>query len=232
MESSPWETAPVDKRSELRAIAEMTQLSFIEIHEAREEALKLSREIIRSSANSIRATHRGEFERARHLLAKVASLAEEIRNLLEKHPRVYYAGFVEDALKEYAEASATLAFAEGSALAGPERLGVAAAPYLNGLAEAAGELRRFILDSLRRDDFTRCEELLGIMDEIYTILVSMDFPDAVTRGLRRSTDMARGVLERTRGDLTVALRQRRLEAKLAAFQKEVPGPGDSRESSP
>ena len=79
----------------------------------------------------------------------------------------------------------------------------------------AGELRRFILDSLRRDDFSRCEQLLDVMDEIYTILVTMDFPDAVTRGLRRNTDMVRGVLERTRGDLTVALRQRRLEEKLA-----------------
>ena len=113
------------------------------------------------------------------------------------------------------EANATLAFAEGSPLPMPKDLKVGAAPYLGGLADTAGELRRFILDSLRRDDFSRCEELLDVMDEIYTILVTMDFPDAVTRGLRRNTDMVRGVLERTRGDLTVALRQRRLEEKLA-----------------
>ena len=106
-------------------------------------------------------------------------------------------------------------------LARPDDLGVGPAPYLNGLAEAVGELRRFILDLLRKSDFSRCEELLEIMDEVYTILVSMDFPDAVTKGLRRSTDMARGVLERTRGDLTFALRQRRLEEKLADLQRSL-----------
>ena len=209
-------------KSELREIAQAAHAGFTATHEVRERALRLSREITRSSANSIRATHRGELDGAKRLLKRVSSLAEEMDALLEKHPNVYYGGYVEDALKEYAEATATLAFAEGRALAGPEELGMGPAPYLNGLAEAVGELRRFILDSLRRDDFSRCEELLDIMDEIYTILTSMDFPDAVTRGLRRSTDMARGLLERTRGDLTVALRQRRLEERLAAFEN-APG---------
>ena len=104
-------------------------------------------------------------------------------------------------------------------MAGPGELGIGPAPYLNGLAEAVGELRRFILDSIRKDDLSRCEELLEIMDEVYTILVTMDSPDAVTRGLRRSTDMARGVLERTRGDLTLALGQQRLERRLASFRQ-------------
>ena len=97
----------------------------------------------------------------------------------------------------------------------PESCRWALRPYLGGLADTVGELRRYILDRLRRDDFTRCEQTLEAMDEIYTILVTMDFPDAVTRGLRRSTDMVRGILERTRGDLTVALRQQRLEALLS-----------------
>jgi translin len=204
--------------SALARIAEAARASFTETHGAREQALRLSREIVRNSANSIRATHRGEFDQATELLADVARLSGEIDAVLAGHPGVYYAGYVEDALKEYAEASATLSFAEGRPLAGPEALGVGAAPYLNGLSEAVGELRRFILDSLRRDDVGRCEDLLGVMDEIYTVLVSMDFPDAVTKGLRRRTDMARGILERTRGDLTVALRQRRLEGKLADLQ--------------
>ena len=215
----PDQNMPEELKSELRSIAEMAHASFTDTHEVREQALRLSREVIRNSANSIRATHRGESKQARQLLKDVSSTVEEMERLLAKHPKVYYAGYVEDAHKEYAEASATLSFAEGAPLAGPDELGVGPAPYLNGLAEAVGELRRFILDSLRRDDFSRCEELLGIMDEVYTILVSMDFPDAVTRGLRRNTDMARGVLERTRGDMTVALRQRRLEEKLAAHQE-------------
>ena len=208
-----------DPKSILREIAEEARARFMDTHGAREQALRLSREVVRGSANSIRATHRGEFDQARELLGEVASVVAEMEGLLANHPRVYYAGYVEDAQKEYAEASATLSFAQGVRLAGPGELGVGPAPYLNGLAEAVGELRRFILDSLRRDDMGRCEELLGIMDEVYTILTSMDFPDAVTRGLRRSTDMTRGILERTRGDLTLALRQRRLEGKLAALER-------------
>ena len=219
-----------ERKTELQAVAETARASFMDTHEVREKALRQSREIVRNSANSIRATHRGEFEQARRLLKVVVSLAEETDRLLEDHPKVYYAGYVEDALKEYAEASTTLSFAEGTALAGPDELGMGAAPYLNGLAESVGELRRFILDSLRGDDFSRCEELLGVMDEVYTILVSMDFPDAVTRGLRRSTDMVRGVLERTRGDLTLALGQRRLEGKLAAFQDALASRTDESES--
>ena len=214
---------PREDQSGLRSIAEATHAGFAETHKAREKALGLSREMVRRSANSIRATHRGDFDQARQLLREVTALAQETEGLLEDHPKVYYAGYVEDAQKEYAEASATLAFVEGGRLAGPDDLGMGPAPYLNGLAEAVGELRRFILDSLRRDDFSRCEELLDTMDEVYTVLVSMDFPEAVTKGLRRSTDMVRGVLERTRGDLTVALRQRRLEERLAAFQKTLPG---------
>ena len=217
-------TTSEEQSVRLRQIGDVAQAGFAAAHDARESAYKMSRDVVRSSANSIRAAHRGEFDQARELLAKAGALVGEMGRALEGHPAVYYAGFVEDAQKEYVEANATLAFAEGTRLAGPEELEVGLAPYLNGLAEAVGELRRFILDSLRRDDFSRCEELLDLMDEVYTILVSMDFPEAVTRGLRRNTDMVRGVLERTRGDLTLALRQRRLEQRLAALSD---GPGDS-----
>ena len=205
--------------ADLTRIAALAQDSFTRTHEVRERALTLSRQIVRNSANSIRAAHRGEFDQARELLGEVAALAAEIDPLLADHPKVRYAGYVEDALKEYAEASATLAITSEAPLPGPEELGVSAGPYLNGLAEAVGELRRFILDSLRKNDFSRCEHLLGAMDEVYSVLVSMDFPEAVTNGLRRSTDMVRGTLERTRGDLTLALRQHRLEERLATFQQ-------------
>ena len=145
----------------------------------------------------------------------MAELAGEAIALRKQQPRVYYGGYIEDALKEYTEAAVTLALIEGRPMPTAGELGLGAAPYLGGLADTVGELRRFILDALRTDDFSRCEELLDVMDEIYTVLVTMDYPDAVTRGLRRSTDMVRGILERTRGDLTVALRQRRLEERLA-----------------
>ena len=224
MPSSTGRESPEQRRSRLRRISDDVRATFAETHQAREQAFRLSREVIRNSANSIRATHRGQFDQAQELLDKAATLVQQMERTLTSHPAVYYGGFVEDAQKEYVEASATLAFAGSTPLAGPDELKVGPAPYMNGLAEAVGELRRFVLDSLRRDDFSRCEELLDLMDEIYAILVSLDFPEAVTRGLRRTTDMVRGVLERTRGDLTMALRQRLLERKLASFQRALGRP--------
>ena len=199
----------------LRESADTARQSLADTDTARERALRFSREMIRHCADSIRAIHRGEFDAARELISSAAALVKESRALLNEHPEVYYTGYMQDALKEYVEANAVLAFIEDKPLPSPEELQVGAAPYLGGLADTVGELRRYILDRLRRDDFSRCEETLAVMDEIYTILVTMDFPDAVTRGLRRSTDMVRGILERTRGDLTLALRQQRLEAMLS-----------------
>ena len=235
MTSSTDSETPEEQKRKLRGIGDQAQTRFSETHDARERAFRLSREVIRNSANSIRATHRGEFDQARELVATAGRMVKEIEDRLDGHPAVYYAGFVEDGQKEYVEASATLAFAESSVLPTPEELEVGYAPYLNGLAESVGELRRFILDGLRRDDFSRCEELMELMDEVYSVLVSMDFPEAVTRGLRRTTDMVRGVLERTRGDLTLALRQRRLEQTLARFESGRSGTlplGGERETAP
>ena len=203
-----------EHKLKLRSIGDAAQLAFERIHSARERAFGMSRGVVRQSANCIRATHRGEFNKAKQILDDVKVLVTEMGAVVKDYPAVYYAGFIEDAQKEYVEASVTLALAEATPILGPEELNVGCAPYLNGLSEVVGELRRYILDSLRKDDSTRCEELLSLMDEIYNVLVSMDFPEAVTRGLRRSTDVARGLLERTRADLTVALREKRLELKI------------------
>jgi translin len=199
----------------VRTAGELANQRMSDTHAARETALRTSRQIIRLSANSIRAAHRSEFSDARALVEEARQLIESFKEVRADHPEVFFGGFVEDSQKEYVEASATLAFTEGSPLPSMQDLGIGAAAYMNGLAESIGELRRFVLDILRRDDVSRCESLLEIMDEVYAVLVTLDFPDAVTRGLRRNTDVMRGVIERTRGDLTVALRQRSLEDQLA-----------------
>lgn len=203
----------------IRAAGEQTSRAMGGTHAARERTLVSSRQVIRLSANSIRATHRGEFDVARSLIDDARDLLKELAELRTEHPEVFFGGYVEDSLKEHVESCATLAFVEGTDLPSLEKmgrdLGIGAAPYINGLAESIGELRRYILDMLRRDDFSRCEALLEIMDEVYSVLVTLDYPDAVTRGLRRTTDVMRGVIERTRGDLTIALRQRGLERQLA-----------------
>ena len=187
-------------------------------HQARERALAVSRDVIRFSANAIRAVHRAEFDEARRLINEGGARLKETRPIREQNPEIYYAGLLSDARKEFTEANVTLAVVSGGEIPSPEDLDVDAPAFLNGLAEVIGELRRNILDALRRDAFDQCEEFMEVMDEIYGILVTVDFPEGVTLGLRRSTDAMRGVLERTRGDLTLALRQRKLELKLAAWE--------------
>ena len=205
--------------SNLDAIVEGIRARFVSKNQAREQALPLCREALRHSANAIRAVHRGEFEAAQELIERAAGLLREARAALRDHPDIFYAGFVHDAQKEFAEASLTLALVAGRPLPPPEELGVEYAAYLNGLGEAVGELRRHLLDSLRSGDVDRCEECLTVMDDIYSVLVTFDYPDAMTGGLRRTTDNVRGILERTRGDLTLAVRQRDLERKLGEFEK-------------
>jgi translin len=175
---------------------------------AREKALAASRTLIRLSANAIRAVHRGEFERAGFMLDEAKGVRDDAVVALAGHGDVYHAGFLHDAQKEYAEARTTLALLSGGQIPSPEELGVEYPAYLNGIAEAVGEMRRMILDRLRRGEFEGCEELLRAMDDIYSVLITIDFPDAMTGGLRRTTDQTRGILERTRGDLTMAILQR------------------------
>ena len=184
-------------------------------HQARETALVISRQVIRNSANAIRAVHRSDFDAARRLVDEAAARLSETDAIRSANPEIYYAGFLSDARKEFTEANITLAAISGTDIPDAAALGIDPPAYLNGMAEVIGELRRYILDALRRDDISRCEELLELMDEIYGILVTVDFPENVTGGLRRSTDAMRGVLERTRGDLTISLQQRRLEQRLS-----------------
>jgi translin len=203
---------------ELNDIAQEALEALEARHRVREKALGLSRRLIRHSANTIRAIHRGEFEKAKEMLEEGRAVVGQFNTDLAGEATIYEAGYVQDALKEYAEASLTYAFIAGQPLPRPGELEIDYPAYLNGLAEAMGELRRSILDLIRGGDLEKGEELLSIMDEVYGILVTVDYPDAITRGLRRTTDMVRGVLERTRGDLTMTVRQERLEATLREFE--------------
>ena len=192
-------------------------------HRAREGGLDGSRRAIRASANAIRAAHRGEVERARALVQEASQALDDAVTAVAGHPDVEHAGFLLDGRKEYAEARATIALLNDEPLPTPEELGVGDSAYLNGLAEAVGELRRHLLDQLRAGHLERSERLLGVMDDIYAVLVTVDFPEGVTGGLRRSTDVARSIIERTRGDLTTALVQARLRDALEAHAGTVLG---------
>ena len=212
-------------------IAEQLRLDLIARDEAREKLLPLCRDAIRYSSNAIRAVHRQEFSQAAELLTTARRLLDEAEGIGE-YSETGGAGIVKDAQKEYAEANITMALVTGQPLTGSKELRVDAAAYLNGLGEAVGEIRRYLLDAMRKGDLSRGEELLNAMDDIYSVLVTMDFPDAITQGLRRTTDMVRGVLEKTRSDLTLAIRQKELETRLAEIQGEGATPVEPLASGP
>jgi translin len=199
---------------QIAAAGEAARAVLEEKHAAREITLGASRRAIRSCASAIRAVHRREFRESRALIAEAAAYLAEAESALGVHADVRYAGFLNDAKKEFAEANLTLAFVEGNPLPTADELGVDVQPYLNGMAEAASELRRQVLDCLRRDEGAEAERLLALMDDVYGMLVTIDYPDGLTGGLRRSTDALRAVLERTRGDVTTTIVATRLQAAI------------------
>jgi translin len=205
----------------LEAIADRIRQSFDVRTAARDRALSQARTLTRFCANAIRAVHRDERDNAQEFLVEARQLAEALRTNLAEFPDLYYAGYTQDALKEYAEANITFALVFGVPMPSPEELGLEYATYLQGLAEAGSELRRRCLDILRHGHSQEAETLLSYMDDIYAVLVTMDYPDAITGGLRRLTDILRSVNERTRGDMTISLRQDHLEQSIQRLQERL-----------
>ena len=207
----------------LNAICETIRDDLEARNTARDKAIVLSRELIRHCSESIRAIHRQNWDTADAKLEDVKQGRDEIKAIVEDFPDLYHTGYTQDALKEVAEAFITYAIIRSQPLPTPAELGIESATYLKGLGEAATELRRFILDIMRRQDShsEEAERLLEAMDTIYDQLVTFDFPDALTYGLRRQTDIVRSVLERTRGDLTQSLRQQRLQDALEQFEERL-----------
>ena len=195
----------------LETIAEHIRKNFDSRTAARDQALAQARQLTRACSLAIRAVHRDDTETMNAQLDEARKLADVLRNSLTSFPGLFHAGYTQDALKEFVEANVTCALIRNQPLQTPEELAVEPATFLNGLAEVVGELRRRTLDILRHGYSEEAERLLGYMDDIYSILVTMDYPDAITNGLRRQTDLARGIIEKTRGDITFSLRGEHLE---------------------
>lgn len=201
--------------------AEIIRNEFERIGKARDEAYHRSRALISVCARAIRAVHREEWETAESLIDAAKTSAEDLVEGVDEYPALYYAGYTQDALKEFVEANITYALIRNRPLPMPETLGTEYNTWLNGLAEAATEMRRRILDIIRHGHSDEAERLLDVMDQIYSTLVTFDFPDSITGGLRRRTDTVRAVLERTRGDVTTSLRRTKLEQALAALEAKL-----------
>lgn len=210
-----------DVLENLSAIGDQIRKRMEATNALRDTALVQSRELIRFCANAIRAVHRGEFGEADALLDQARAMSKMMTDGIDNHPDLFFTGYAQDALKELAEAHITYALVRGRALPSPDELNVEDAAYLNGMGEAVGELRRYALDLVRRDRVEESEHILDAMNDVYSLLVTMDFPDAITRGLKRTTDVTRGILEKTRGDLTMSLRQERLQKALRDFEERM-----------
>jgi translin len=197
-------------REILHEICGKVKVVFDAMDKARDKAYAMHREAIKYCSLSIKYSHRFDFTNAEKYQEQAQKTIKDIKKFLKPHPRVYYAGFFEDAQKEYAEACITLSLIKDLQIPDPDSIGVEYAPYLNGLGEAASEMRRHILDLIRKENIAKAEKYLEIIDEVYYALAVMDYPDIITRGLRRTNDLVRSIAEKTRGDLTTALMQKNL----------------------
>jgi len=207
----------------LEKIAERIRQKFDVRTAMRDQALTQARQLTRACSLAIRAVHRDDKETMEMQLSEARTLADKLHNELVGHPDLFFAGYTQDALKEFVEANVTCALIQKQPLLTPEELNVEESTYLNGLAEVVGELRRRTLDILRHGYSQEAERLLGHMDEIYSVLVTMDYPDAVTNGLRRQTDLARGIIEKTRGDVTFSLRGEDLTQAIRKLSSQLNG---------
>ena len=208
---------PID----LEALSDRIRESFERKNQIRDEALAQSRNLIRHAARAIRAIHREDTDLAYENLKEADALAEALREGLSKDPDLYFSGYAQDALKEYCEAHLTVASILNKDWPSPEDLNAEYPTYLNGMSEVVGELRRRIMDIMREGHSQEVEHLLDVMDDIYAQLVTMDFPDALTYGLRRRTDIARSIIERTQADVTVSYRQQELEKRIANLSEQL-----------
>lgn len=205
----------------LEQITDRIRKTFDARTTARDHALALARQLTRACSLAIRAVHRDDVDAMNTQLQEARQMADTLRASLSTYPDLYYAGYTQDALKEFVEANVTCALIRNEPLQTPEELIVEPATYLNGLAEVVGELRRRSLDILRHGYSTEVERLLGIMDEIYSVMVTMDYPDAITNGLRRQTDLARGIIEKTRGDITFSLQGEHLTQAISRLSAQL-----------
>jgi translin len=205
----------------LEKIADQIRQIFDNRTTMREQALARARQLTRACSLAIRAVHRDDKEAMEAQLTEARALADRLRSDLVNYPDLYYAGYTQDALKEFVEANVTCALIQNHPLQTPGELSVEDATYLNGLAEVVGELRRRTLDILRHGYSQEAERLLSCMDEIYSVLVTMDYPDAITNGLRRQTDLARGIIEKTRGDVTFSLRGEHLTQAIRQLSSQL-----------
>jgi len=202
----------------IKSIIEQIRIDLEEKDKAREQGIKLSREVVRNCRVAMQHVHKMELELAYSNIQTAKDNMENMISVLKDQQDIYYAGFVEHAQQEFTECSIIYALVSGKKIPGPGELKVEPVAYLNGLGDGGGEIKRHILDLIRRGMLGEGERYLNIMEELYIGLMLFDYPDAMTHGLRANTDRLRLLLEISRGELTEAARQEKLEIAMQALE--------------
>jgi translin len=202
----------------LEEIAERIESRLEEKDQVREVAIKSARAINRLSGSIVHLIHKGED--VRPMMNEALDETHRLRSLLEDYPEIWESGLVEGALQELAEAAILLALVHDDELPDPDDMGITGNAYLLGMADAIGELRRFALEKLREGEVDEAKIYLEIMEEIFLVIMRFDFPDALIP-IRRKQDVARSLLEKTRGDVAVAVNSARLQMRMDELSRKL-----------
>ena len=203
----------------LKSILEKIQEELRKREGVREEVQKDMRRATRLSKQAILFTHQERFEDAKNLLEEAGRIFSKLREASKGHPDLFHSGLVSAAFEEYAEAYTLLMLIEEDRFIGPEELGIPVISYVLGLGDVVGELRRRALDSIRKGKVEAAEKCLETMEHIYSELSAMDDAYLLVSGLRRKCDVARRLIEITRGDVTIEARRSALERSILKLEE-------------
>ncbi len=205
----------------LKAVLKEIEKELQEKEKVRENAQKDVRKATSLSKQAILLIHQNRLKEARKLAERAKQIISKLNDLSATHPSIIYGGMFSAALQEYAEANIFLTLVNESRFVTPSEINVPSVDYVLGLADVIGELRRRALDALREGNVSKGEECLQLMDEIYIELMAMDESYMLVVGLRRKCDVARKIIEVTRGDVTQEMRRSQLENYLKRFEKQA-----------
>jgi translin len=205
----------------LKDILEKIQEELNRREKVREEVNMKMRKAARLSKQAIQVTHQERFDDAKAMLEEAKRFFADIQDTTKNYPALFYSGVVGAAFEEHAEAHVLLTLIQENRFVHPEEIGVPGTPYMLALGDVVGELRRRALDLIRKGEVEEAGKSLESMEYIYSELTALDDAYIIINGLRRKGDVARRLIEITRGDITSEVRRNALELSISRLEKTI-----------